>query len=91
MQSNEVYELRNTQPGVVLRDLSMEVPLGDFQFNGPRHWPGEFEEKVEFEGERMRNGKVFGVKFVLRWRDAKGDWHAGEAWMDKEPRRPVVL
>ncbi|MHA6668608.1 hypothetical protein ACX3O0_07035 [Homoserinimonas sp. A447] len=91
VRSNDVYTLSNTQPGVVVRDLSMEAPLGDFQFNGPKYWPGEFEENIEFEGERMRNGKSFGVKFVLRWSDANGDRQLGEAWMDKEPRRGVVL
>jgi len=90
LQSN-VFSLRNTQPGVIVRDLSIEAPMGDFQFNSPTQWPGEFIDVVAFDGDRQHNGKVFGVTFGLRWRDANGDWRTGQVRIDREPRRAIIV
>lgn len=83
--------LRNMQPDVVLSDVSLEAPLGDFVFAGPSQWPGPMSGPQPFFGERQGNGRAFGVKFIVRWHDANGDPRMGEVFIDKEPRRAVVF
>ncbi|MFB7882764.1 hypothetical protein [Microbacterium sp. NPDC056057] len=85
------FLLNNTQSGVEISDVSIAAPLGDFEFIGDTQWPGPYSGVQQFRGRRMRNGRSFGVKFAIRYRDADGEWRAGEAWIDKEPRQAVVL
>lgn len=85
------FLLTNTQSGVEISAVSVAAPLGDFEFIGDTQWPGPHIDMQQFRGRRMRNGRSFGVKFAIRYRDADGEWQIGEAWIDKEPRRAVVL
>lgn len=91
VEGSDAFVLRNTQPDVVVSDLSLQAPLGDFVFSGPSQWPGSSTGVVTFHGDRQRHGRAFGVKFVVRWRDANGDPRVGEAFLDKEPHRAIVL
>ena len=85
------YLLNNTQSGVEVNDVSITAPLGDFEFIGDTQWPGPSKGSESFRGERKSNGKLFGVRFSIRCRDADGEWQLGEAFIDKEPRRAVIL
>lgn len=85
------FALRNSQSNVELSDVSIEAPLADFDFNGDTQWPGPSNGAHRFVGERKRNGRLFGVRFSVRYRDAHGEWQAGEAWIDKEPRKATIL
>jgi hypothetical protein len=85
------FELKNVQPGVVVQDVSIQAPLEAFGFNGPTQWPGKFENSLVFDGQRMRQGRLSGVVFSLKWRDLNGDWQAGEAWIEKERRTATVF
>ena len=85
------FLLNNTQSGVEISEVSIAAPLGDFEFIGDTQWPGPHGGVQQFRGRRMRNGRSFGVKFAVRYRDVDGEWQAGEAWIDKEPRQAVVL
>lgn len=87
----DVFVLNNTQSGVELSDVSIAAELGDFEFVGDTQWPGPSVGANKFRGERKRNGRLFGVRFTIRYRDAHGEWQVGEAWIDKEPRKAVVL
>ncbi|WP_292767228.1 hypothetical protein [Microbacterium sp. UBA3486] len=91
IEDSDIFVLRNTQPGVSIRDVSLFPPLGDFAFNGPSQWQGPIQDAITFIGERQANGRSFGVTFVVRWHDANGDPKAGEVFLDKEPRRIVAL
>lgn len=90
LQDSDVLILRNTQPDVVVSDVSLQVPLGDFAFAGPSQWPGRSTGVVEFRGTRQGNGRAFGVRFIVHWRDAHGDPRVGEAFVDKSPRKASV-
>ncbi|GAA2851891.1 hypothetical protein [Microbacterium arabinogalactanolyticum] len=87
----DVFVLNNTQSGVELSDVSIAAELGDFEFVGDTQWPGPSVGANKFRGERKRNGRLFGVRFTIRYRDAHGEWQVGEAWIDKEPRKAVIL
>ena len=84
------FVLRNTQPGVAVSDVSLTPPMGDFAFTSPSQWPGPAGYTIAFGGERQGNGRTFGVRFVVRWRDENGDHKGGEVFLDKEPRPPIV-
>lgn len=84
------FVLRNTQPGVAVSDVSLTPPMSDFAFTSPSQWPGPADSAIAFGGERQGNGRPFGVRFVVRWRDENGDHKGGEVFLDKEPRPPIV-
>lgn len=89
------FDLMNTQSGLTEQDVSdvlIAAPLGDFVFHGDSQWPGQFDGRVTFAGERMANGRRFGVTFEIRWRDRNGDWQTGQAAIDNaRPRGGYVL
>lgn len=78
-----VWELRNTQTGAVVSDVTLECDLKRFAFTGPSQWPGPFAGVGQFEGHRLRLGQVAGVDFTVRYRDELGDHATGAAWLDK--------
>ncbi|MCS3844802.1 hypothetical protein [Microbacterium sp. AK031] len=91
VKDSDIFVLKNTQPSVHISDVSLLPPMGDFAFSGPSQWPGAMENAIIFHGERQANGRSFGVRFVVRWRDLNGDHKVGEIFLDKEQRRMTVL
>jgi hypothetical protein len=87
------YDLRNTQKGVSISDVSITVDAELFRFNSENQWPGEFSETVRFEGALTRAGRVAGATVTVRWRDSNGDWQEGPAFIERAPTRAraVVL
>lgn len=85
------FDLRNSQGGINpkdIQDVSIEAPMLDFAFDGSNQWPGYFPGTVGIEGRRV--GRL-DVRFVVRWRDSRGDPRAGEAILEAKPRRAVIL
>ena len=85
---DDLFLLNNTQSGVVVSDISIQAMMGSFEFVGDSQWPGEFSGSQTFRGERIGNGRIFGVDFIIYYRDRNGDAKQGKAWIDKAPRGP---
>lgn len=81
------YGLRNTQSGVVVSDVSLSASVTAFVFEGANQWPGVFAGNVQFFGAPTKAGGTLGVTLTVRWRDARGDWKEGQAFIDREPIR----
>ena len=87
------FWIRNVQRDAEAHDVCIDAPMGDFVFHTETQWPGVFpnDRQRPFAGERIGNGRKFGVTFSIRYRDANGDWQAGQATIEREPRRAVIL
>lgn len=87
------FWIRNVQPDAEAHDISIAAPMGDFTFHTKTQWPGPFPNNRQwpFGGERVGNGRKFGVTFSIRYRDSNGDWQESKATIEREPRRAIVL
>jgi len=89
--SKSDFVLQNTQSEVTMSDVSIRAEMGDFEFLSDTQGPGPFGDQRSFTGRRMGAGRKLGVKFTLSWRDANGDWHRGEVWIEREPIKAITL
>lgn len=91
VQSDVTYQLANTQADAIAKDVSIEAHHQEFAFTGGTQWSGILGSTQTFDGHRLKIGRQLGVKFVIRYRDERGDWHEAYATIDREPLRSVIF
>jgi hypothetical protein len=87
--SQGTYALTNSELKAVVTDVVLSAEPELFAFTSSVNWPDTWVF-YRFSGQRTRQGQA-GVMFTVRWRDENGDWRSGRAWLDRLPRKGIVL
>lgn len=85
-----VFTIDNVEPNAVAEDVRLEVSPLEFAFDSSVHWPGRFFGPTSWQGERVGGSKRLPITFVVRYRDANGDWRDGAAVLDAPQLKPIV-